>query len=130
MSRHVRSQQDVIYQRASKRVMEHLGKIFEANREELEEAVHNIVDKLEADFRSMIPSSKKHEEEGIARLHTRGLLRDADTKFKALTYTESMHVSGAQPPECETQQLPDASMADVGDAPGETVEAGTMDTTL
>lgn len=136
MLKHVQSRQNAIYRRANACVMEHLGNIFEANREELKETAHSIVDNLETDFRSMISSSKKIEAVEIARGHVRDLLHNADAKFMALESTESTQVSGAQRPESEPQQASAAGMDDVNDEADETSEAkdsletGAMDTAL
>ncbi|KAK7717579.1 hypothetical protein SLS64_003073 [Diaporthe eres] len=136
MSHHVRSRQNAIYRRASERVGQALGKNFEANREELEEEAHNIVDKLEADFRSMISGSKKNQAEETARGRTRALLHETDVEFKALASMESMNVSGDQHPESEPQQASAADMVDVSDEAdeaseaGEPPETGAMDTEL
>lgn len=116
--------------------MEDLGKIFETNREELGEQAHDIVDKLETDFRFIISGSEKHEAEETARSQTRDLLHEVDVKFEALASAESMRVSRAQHAESEPQQDSAAGMTDVGNEADETseagdpLEAGAMETTL
>lgn len=136
MANHVQKNKTVIYRKSTNRVMDELKKIFEKNRKELQKEAHDIVDRLEADFRIVISSSEMIEASEVAREHIRGVLCTVDKQFKEIEDAEPVEVAPSQPPEREPQQLADVSMADVGAIPGEAVEAGLtgeagdMDTTL
>lgn len=124
MTSHIQKNKNVIYRKATNRVMDELKKIFEKNRKELEKEAHDIVDRLEADYRIVICSSEMIEASEVAREHIRSVLCKVDAQFKELEDPEPMEVAPVQPPEREPQQLADMSMADVGATPSEAVEAG------
>ncbi|KAK7733744.1 hypothetical protein SLS63_004529 [Diaporthe eres] len=124
MTSHVQKNKNAIYRNATKRVMAELKKIFESNRKELQDRAHEIVDRLEGDFRIVISSSEMIEASEVAREHIRSVLCKVDAQFKEPEDPEPMEVAPVQPPEREPQQLADVSMADVGATPGEAVEAG------
>lgn len=136
MANHIQKNKTTLYRKATNRVMDELKKIFEKNRKELQKEAHEIVDRLEADYRIVICSSEMIEASEVAREHIRSVLCKVDAQFKEIEGPEPMEVAPAQPPEREPQQLADVSMADAGADPGEAVEAGPpgeagdMDTTL
>lgn len=136
MHQHVNKKKSLMYRKASKRVSKELNKVFESNRKEMTDSIHTIVAELQNDFENILCNSEMLEVSEVARDHIRGVLEGVDERFGAVLGVEPMEVDAVQPPEYETQQLPDASMADVGDAPGEAIEAGptgdagAMDTTL
>lgn len=124
MTSYIQKNKYQIYRKATNRVMDELKKIFESNREELQKKAHDIVDRLEGDFRIVISSSEMIEASEVAREHIHGVLCKVDAQFKELEDSEPTEVAPVQPPEREPQQLADVSMADVGATPGEAVEAG------
>lgn len=140
MASHVKKNKSPIYRKATNHVMNELKKIFESNRKELQKEAHHMVDRLEKDYRIVIASSEMIEASQVAREHIRSVLVEVDSQFKEVDCPEPMEVGTAQPPESVPQQLPDASMADVGETPGEipgeavnagpTGEAGATETTL
>lgn len=126
MNKYVQKNKYQLYRKATNRVMEELKKIFESNRKQLEKEAHDIVDRLEADFRTVISSSEMIEASEVAREHIRSVLRKVDAQFEELSREEPIEVEAAKPPESEPQQLPDASMTDVGATSDEMVEAGPL----
>lgn len=136
MAKHMQKNKTAIYRKATSRVMDEVKKIFESNSKQLEKEAHGIVDRLEADFRTVISSSEMIEASEVAREHIRSVLLKVDKQFKEIECPEPMEIDTAKPPESEPQQLTDTSMADVGASPGEAVEAaptgeaGAMDTNL
>lgn len=136
MAKHMQKNKTAIYRKATTRVMDEVKKIFDLNCKELEREAHDIVDRLEADFRVVISSSEMIEASEVARQHIRSVLLKVDKQFEEVDWPEPIEIDTAQPPESEPQQLPDASVADVGATPSEVVEtgptgeAGDMDTTL
>lgn len=136
MAKHMQKNKTAIYRKATSRVMDEVKKIFESNSKQLEKEAHDIVDRLEADFRTVISSSEMIEASEVAREHIRSVILKVDKQFKEIECPEPMEIDAAQPPESEPQQLPVTSMADVGASDGEAIEAGptgeagAMDTTL
>ncbi|KAK2605099.1 hypothetical protein N8I77_007970 [Diaporthe amygdali] len=136
MLNHVQEGRNAIYGQANARVIEDLKKIFEANRKELEDTAHNIVENLETDFRSIISNSKKIQAAEMAQAHVRGVLDEADARFEALMSIEPTYVNHVQDAESDSHQLSSASMGDVvidtdeASEAGTTVDAGAMDTAM
>lgn len=136
MLQHINKQKSSMYRRASKRALKDLNNSFESNCKEMTDSAHAIVAALQKDFEMILNNSEMLEASEVARDHIRSVLEGVDTRFGTILGIEPMEVDPAQPRECESQQLADASMADVGATPGEPVEAGPpgvaedMDTTL
>lgn len=113
----VNKQKNAMYRKAGKRVLRELNKGFESKRKEMADAVRTTVAELQKDFEMILSNSEMLEVSEVARDHVRGILEGVDERFGAILGSEPMEVD---PP----QQLPDASMADVGTNPDEAVEAG------
>ncbi|KAI7787974.1 tat pathway signal sequence [Diaporthe eres] len=126
MLQRINKHKSALYRKASKRVLKELNKIFESNRKELTDSVHTVVAGLQTDFEMILSNSEMLEASEVARDHIRSVLEGVDARFGAVLGSEPMEVDPAQPPECEPQQLADASMADVGATTSEAIEAGPM----
>lgn len=96
MMRHASRNKSNIYRKASQRVMKDLDKLFEANRQEMEETAHYLVDVLEGDFRTIISSSEMIEASAVARDHIRGVLYEVDSQFEKVLCAEQAATDPAQ----------------------------------
>lgn len=113
MGTHIQKNKSAIYQKASRRVIRDLDKLFESNRKEMEKSAHYLVDGLENDFRMIISSSEMIEESEVAREHIRGVLYEVDSKFEKILCMDRMDVDTAQ----SSQNMPQTVSA-VPVAPG------------
>ncbi|KAL1880627.1 hypothetical protein Daus18300_001238 [Diaporthe australafricana] len=126
MSTHIHKKKDAIYREATNRVMSELKGILQANRNQLVMKAHNIIDLLEADFKTVISSTAKVEATEVARGHIRAILQNVDVQFEELLCTEPMDVDSVQLTDAVPQQSSIMGNAGVGDTTGELVETGSM----